>query len=154
MKSLSYSLRLSAAALFVVALAGCPSSDKCKNVTCTTGQTCNATTGVCEVGGVGGGNNGGGSAGGNQGGGDAGGTAGGNGGGMAGGNGGGSTTTPIDPATFATEYVKALCDGALRCKELDQADYQTCLGARADQLGELDRQDHRTRVRLQRLAGG
>ncbi len=100
-------LKFACLAVGAAFLAACPSSDKCKDVKCGTGQVCDTATGNCKAstggggGSVGGGvGGGGGSVGGGVGGGGGGG--GGVGGGGGGGGGGGQDAGPLPNDTCAS----------------------------------------------------
>lgn len=107
-------LRLAVFASVLAVLTGCPGGDKCKDVTCPTGQSCNPDTGMCVNGGVGGGTGGSGGNGGNTGGGDAG-------------------PPPLVLTEVCSKLAEAVCNRFERCQVLDAAGKPACVAVRTEQ---------------------
>lgn len=109
-------LRLTVLASVVAVLTGCP-GDKCKDVMCTSGQSCDPSTGMCVTGGVGGG--------------------GGNTGGGTGGNGGSAggmidAGPPVPLNMVCDRIAEVQCDKAIRCQQIDAVDRNICLALTRD----------------------
>lgn len=113
-------LRLAVLASVVAVLTGCP-GDKCKDVMCPTGQSCDPNSGMCVNGNQGGGSGG------------NGGNTGGNGGNTGGGSGGGTIDAgpPIPLNMLCQKVAETFCARQERCQTLDSRSRAACI---ADEL--------------------